>query len=78
MDPHNIFLLFLNKFVVILAPKLAKGFRGLIAAGNFPVLWRTAKITPISKDSSPCQFPLDYRPISITPIIGKVYEKLIY
>ena len=60
---------------VSLAPKLGKIFRGLIAAGNFPALWRTAIITPIPKGTSPSQFPLDYSPISITPIISKVYEK---
>ena len=37
----------------------------------------TANITPIPKVTSPSQFPLDYRPISITPIISKFYEKLI-
>ena len=62
---------------VILAPKLAKIFHGLIATGNFLALGRTANITPIPKGTSPSQFPLDYRPISITPIISKVYEKLI-
>ena len=45
---------------VILAHKLAK-----IAAGSFPALWRTASITPIPKGTSPSQFPLDYRPISL-------------
>ena len=29
------------------------------------------------KGSSPSQFPSDYRLISITPIISKIYEKLI-
>ena len=44
LDPHNIFPLFLNKMAVILAPKLAKIFRGLIAAGSFLSLWRTAPL----------------------------------
>ena len=61
----NILLLFIVKI-----------FRGLIATGSFPALWRTTNITPIPKGTSPSQFPLDYRPISITPIISKVYEKL--
>ena len=67
LDPHNIFPLFLNKMAVIIAPKLAKNFRGLIATGSFPSLWRTGNITPIPKATSPSQFPLDYRPISIPP-----------
>ena len=77
LDPHNIFPLFLNKMAVILAPKLSKIFHGLIATGSFLALWRTANITPIPKGTSPSQFPLDFRPILIIPIISKAYEKLI-
>ena len=62
---------------VVLAPKLVKMFRGLIATGSFPALWRTANITPILKGTSPSQFPLDYRSISITRFNSKVYENLI-
>ena len=50
-----------------LAPKPAEIFRGLVVTSNFP----------IPKCSSPSRFHLHYRPISITPIICKVYEKLI-
>ena len=70
---HIIFSLVLNKMAVILALKLEKIFCGLNAASSFSALWRTANIT---KGSSP-QFSLGYRPISITPTISKVYEKLI-
>ena len=60
---------------VSLAPNLSKIFGDLIASGTFPLLWRTAIITRIPKDSSPSQFPLDYRPISIASIICKIYKK---
>ena len=76
-DPNNIFPLFLKETADLLAPKLAKIFRDLMRSGSFPESWRTANVTPIPKGSSPTQFPLDYRPISITPIISKIYEKLI-
>ena len=36
----------------------------------FPGLWRIANVTPI-------HFPHEYRPISISPIISKIFEKLI-
>ena len=55
---------FFNKMAVFLAPKLAKTFHGLIAAGNFSVLWKTTNITLISKDSFPFLVPLNYKPIS--------------
>ena len=76
-DPNNIFPLFLKMTADFIAPKLAKIFRDLMRLGSFPESWRTANITPIPKGSNPSQFPLDYRPISITPIISKIYEKLI-
>ena len=65
---------FLYKMVVILARKLAKIFHDLITAGSFPTLWRTAIITPISKGSSPSQFPLDYWPISTISIKLIIYK----
>ena len=42
----------------------------------FPEQWKVSKISPIPKISHPIE-PSDYRPISILPILSKVYEKLI-
>ena len=42
----------------------------------FPNLWKVSKISPIPKTNHPKE-PSDYRPISILPILSKVYEKLI-
>ena len=39
-------------------------------------MWKTAKICPIPKISSPIANS-DYRPISILPILSKVYERII-
>ena len=39
-------------------------------------LWKTAKICPISKISSPTTNS-DYRPISILPILSKIFERII-
>ena len=69
--------MFLRNIATPLAPKLAKIFRGLLKVGSFPACWRIADITPIPKGSSPTQFPSDYRPISITPVISKIFERLI-
>ena len=77
IDPNDIFPLFLKKISCQLAPKLARIFRSILASGSFPESWRSANTTPIPKDSSPTQFPLDYRPISITPLLSKIYERLL-
>ena len=42
----------------------------------FPSQWKLSKISPIPKISNPIE-PSDYRPISILPILSKVYEKVI-
>ena len=76
-DPCNMFPLFFKKTANQLAPKLSKIFRYLLASGSFPESWRVANVTPIPKGSSPTQYPLDYRPISITPILSKIFEKLL-
>ena len=46
---------------------------------NLPLTFfpKSKFITPTPKGSSPSKFRSVYRPILITPIISKVYEKLI-
>ena len=78
VDPNGIFPLFLKKISNLLAPKLARIFRILIRLGSFPKVWRTANVTPIPKGTSPSPFPIEYRPISLTPILSKIYERLIF
>ena len=48
----------------------------MLQRGSFPLCWRVAHVTPVPKSpNSP--FVKEYRPISITPILSKVYEKLV-
>ena len=46
------------------------------ATGTVPASWHTAIVTPIPKVSNP-QSPSDYRPISVTPILSRLAEKLL-
>ena len=41
---------------------------------NFP---KTAKVVPLFKDRSKTD-PGNYRPISLLPVIGKLFEKIIH
>ena len=75
--PDGIFPLFLKETADIFAPKIAVIFRKLARAGKFSLCWRTANVTPISKTVTATSSPPNYRPISITPILSKVYERLL-
>ena len=75
--PDGIFPLFFKETADILAPKIAVIFRKLIRAGRFSLCWRTANVTPTSKTVFASSSPSDYRPISITPILSKVFERLL-
>ena len=45
-------------------------------SGEFPLEWRIADVTPIPKGLLSA-FVCNYRPISITPVLSKVFEGLI-
>ena len=70
------FPLFLKKTAVVLAPRLAVVFRRLLRLGSFPVCWRVVNVTPILK-GPPSSSASNYRPISLTPILSKVFERLV-
>ena len=76
VDPNGLFPSFFKRFSCIFAPKLAVIFRKIIHSGVFPDCWKIASITPIPKEGASCNAK-DYRPISITPILSKVFEKLL-
>jgi hypothetical protein len=76
VDPVGAFPLFYKKVADILAPRLSRIYRSLLRVGSFPECWRVANITAIPKGGCSADVR-DYRPISITPILSKVYEKLL-
>ena len=74
VKPLGVFPLFLKMVVDIIAPKLCIIFRWLISRGSFLECWRSANIAVIPK-GAPSPARENYCPISITPILFKVYEK---
>lgn len=77
LGPDGILPIFFIKTAHFLAPKLSTLFRKLTREGKFSLLWRRANITPISKLATAGSNPSDYRPISITPILSKIFERLL-
>ena len=75
--PDGIFPLFFIKTAHFLAPKISVIFRKLTRVGKFSLCWRRANITSTSKSATAGSCPSDYRPISITPILSKIFEHLL-
>ena len=68
--------MFLKPVVEVLVSPLTFVINNYIATNNFPDAWKTARISPIPKITQPVELK-DYRPVSILPVLSKVYEKLV-
>ena len=52
-------------------------FQQAMESGSFPSEWKKGNVVPIhKKDDKQCL--KNYRPISLLPICGKIFEKLIF
>jgi hypothetical protein len=58
------------------AKPLARLFNLSLAESVVPTQWKQSRIYPIPKIPSPQQ-PSDFRPISITPVLSRVFEKAL-
>ena len=56
---------------------LAFLFNTSIETSQFPDSWKVARITPIFKDGNRTK-KSNHRPISVLPIISKLFEKLVF
>ena len=83
LDPYDgagsdgIFPLFFIKTANYLAAKISTVLCKLVRIGGFSMCWRVGNITPVPKPGSSNSCPSDYRPITITPLLSKVFEHLL-
>jgi len=49
----------------------------MLTLSHFPGLWKYAEIIMIPKPGKPPHEPTSYRPISLLPIISKLFERLL-
>ena len=66
---------FLRSMAPLIAEPLSRLFSASLALGYVPPQWKTSLINPIPKISKPL-LPADFRPISLTPILSRVFEKI--
>lgn len=60
-----------------ITPHLTYLFNACIARGIFPDIFKKALVVPIFKAGNPSTFN-NYRPISLLPILSKIFEKAVY
>ena len=75
-DPLGMFPLFFKRTADVMAPRLSVMFPRLVHLGSFRACWRQANVFPIPKGPSSSSVA-NYRPISITPVLSKVFEHLM-
>ena len=75
-DPSGMFPLFLKEVTEVLAPRLSVIYRKLMGTGCFPLCSRIANVTPFPKGSLSSDMD-NYRPIPITPLLSKIFERLV-
>ena len=51
--------------------------KSCLKTGQFPSEWRKANVVPVFKKGDK-QLVKNYRPISLLPITGKIFERLLY
>ena len=68
---------FLKTAMPVLAPSLCSIFNTSISQGRFPGNWKIARVSPIYKDGS-TEDRSNYRPISVLPVVSRLFEKMIF
>ena len=76
-NPLGMFPLFFKRTSLVMALCHSVVFRRLIHLGSFSACWRQANVTPIPKDPRSSSVA-NYRPISITSVLSKMFERLVY
>ena len=73
---HWVCFLFFLRELLMLCPRLSIVFQRLVRLGSFPACCRQANVIPIPK-GPPSSSVANYRPISITSVLSKVFECLV-
>lgn len=72
---HNLLLKNISQKALVLLTKI---FNGCLTICYYPSCWKTAKVIALKKPGKDIAIPSNYRPISLLPSAGKVFEKIIF
>ena len=76
-DCYDINTVLVKHLKTILAGPLTEIFNDCLTSGIYPNCLKIAKIVPIFKEGD-IDDPSDYRPISLLPFLGKIFERIIF
>lgn len=57
--------------------KLLAAFNKCFSSCHVPQSWRTCVIVPVRKPGKTCREILSYRPIALTPVLCKIFERIL-
>lgn len=72
----NIPAFVIKKVAQSIAPTITTIFNHSLETGQFPLAWKKANITAIWKNKGLKSDPTNYRPISVLPVLGRMFEKV--
>ena len=75
--PDKISAKLLQMVAPAIFPSLTALFNASLSQGCFSTEWKEANVTPVPK-SGDRQIVNDYRPVSVIPVIAKVFESIVH
>ena len=76
VGPDGISARFLKEVAEPIAAPLTKLYNRSLETGIIPNQWKCSNVTPVHKGGS-CDNPGNFRPISVVPVVAKVFEKIV-
>ena len=67
---------FIKPVSEFLVSSVAFIINNFVKINQFPDIWKLARISPIPKIQLPVELE-DYRPVSILPVLSKIYERVV-
>jgi len=67
---------FISNVAPAIAPNITKILNSSIHSSTFPDAWKKAHVTPIWKSKGSKKDPSNYRPISVLPVLARLFEKI--